>query len=184
MGDYEMYIYFEYLMSDVEHKEFVSHESFDPKSIEKHTTLVEDDSDLQMYSLHEGSCEHAPQPVNFAFGHAQLEIRMEFANLKVFKNIVKDYNIFLGREIKWKKNDQRRARAICANSYCCWIPYWAMDSKLNTYQLKTFNPRHTCCMTFQNKAASRDWVVKKLESRLVTQSNVRDWLSAWSTHLY
>ncbi|KAK7270341.1 hypothetical protein RIF29_23411 [Crotalaria pallida] len=41
------------------------------------------------------------------------------------------------------------------------------------FQLKTFNEEHTCCRVFQNKGATRNWVAKKLEKRLLTQPEMR-----------
>ncbi|KAL5194253.1 hypothetical protein HKD37_20G056356 [Glycine soja] len=39
------------------------------------------------------------------FGSVHLEVGMEFSNLEIFKEAVRDYTIELGRDIKWKKND-------------------------------------------------------------------------------
>ena len=39
------------------------------------------------------------------FGNVHLEVGMEFSNLEIFKEAVRDYTIELGRDIKWKKND-------------------------------------------------------------------------------
>ena len=48
----------------------------------------------------------------------KLEIGMEFSTLVEFKSTVREYTIFFGREIKWKKNDSIRARAICKKPTC------------------------------------------------------------------
>ncbi|RDX72949.1 hypothetical protein CR513_47504, partial [Mucuna pruriens] len=45
-------------------------------------------------------------------------IRMEFVNLNNFKNVVKDYTIYHGRQIKWIKNDKIRSRAKCKEKEC------------------------------------------------------------------
>ncbi|KAI9083176.1 hypothetical protein K1719_034909 [Acacia pycnantha] len=41
------------------------------------------------------------------FGHVYLELGMEFVSLQQFKDAVKDYNISLGRQFVWLKNDKR-----------------------------------------------------------------------------
>ncbi|KAH1254757.1 hypothetical protein GmHk_04G011133 [Glycine max] len=53
------------------------------------------------------------------FGNV-LEVGMEFSNLEIFKETVRDYTIELGRDIKWKKNDAIRARAKCREPECDW----------------------------------------------------------------
>ncbi|KAI9072296.1 hypothetical protein K1719_045740 [Acacia pycnantha] len=40
-------------------------------------------------------------------GHVYLELGMEFVSLQQFKDAVKDYNISLGRQFIWLKNDKR-----------------------------------------------------------------------------
>ncbi|KAF1895893.1 hypothetical protein Lal_00033956 [Lupinus albus] len=67
----------------------------------------------------------------------------------------------------------RMAKVVCANPDYGWIAYCARDNKLITYQLKTFNREHICYRTFKNKTARRDWVAKKLESKLVAHSDLR-----------
>ncbi|XP_061354298.1 uncharacterized protein LOC133298925 [Gastrolobium bilobum] len=107
-----------------------------------------------------------------SFDHVQLELGMEFVSLEHFKHGVKDYNISLGRQFTWIKNDKVRARAKCSNEDCEWMIYCAWNNKSNSFQVKTLNDNHSCCRIFKNKRASRDWVAKKLEKRLVTQPNM------------
>ncbi|KAL6556398.1 hypothetical protein OROGR_005686 [Orobanche gracilis] len=107
------------------------------------------------------------------FGEVYLEVGMEFPTLDLFKNAVKDYNISLGRQFKWIKNDKKRARSVCKEVGCPWVASCSWNSKDNAFQIKTFNEEHTCCRVFQNKGASRGWVAKKLEKRLLTQPDLK-----------
>ncbi|RZB80566.1 hypothetical protein D0Y65_030320 [Glycine soja] len=50
---------------------------------------------------------------NSTFGQVHLEMGMEFENLDLFKDALRDYTIHLGREFVWKKNDRERVRAKC-----------------------------------------------------------------------
>ena len=45
---------------------------------------------------------------------------VEFLNLDQFKNLVKDYDINLGKDIKWLKNDKIRVRAKYASEESDW----------------------------------------------------------------
>ena len=54
------------------------------------------------------------------FGNVHLELGMKFGNLATFKSAVKDYNIHLGREVKWVKNDKTIVRAKCDEPECSW----------------------------------------------------------------
>ncbi|KAK4283379.1 hypothetical protein QN277_000333 [Acacia crassicarpa] len=106
------------------------------------------------------------------FGHVYLELGMEIVSIQQFKNVVKDYNISLRRQFIWLKNDKARSRARCNVEDCEWLIYCAWNSKLNTFQIKTFYDNHTYCRVFQNKRATGYWVAKKLEKQILTQPNM------------
>lgn len=100
------------------------------------------------------------------FGHVDLELGMEFNSLDDFKQAVRDYNINLGREIKWLKNDKIRARARCKGENCSWEIYCAKNNVNHCFQIKTFRDEHSCGRTFKNKQASQNWVAGKLVSKM------------------
>ena len=52
------------------------------------------------------------------FGQVHLEVGMEFDTIKMFIEVVRDYTIFLGRDLKWVKFDNIRARACCKQIGC------------------------------------------------------------------
>jgi len=109
---------------------------------------------------------------NAQFGQVHLEIGMEFDKLMTFKNAVKDYNIFYGRNIKWAKNDKERARAKCAQADCRWEIYCSWSKVNQSFQVKTYYPDHTCCRGFKNKQATRKWVVNKLQHQIKIQPSI------------
>jgi len=43
---------------------------------------------------------------------------MEFETLDIFKEVVKNNNIYHERDIKWLKSDKQRSRAICKDEEC------------------------------------------------------------------
>lgn len=102
------------------------------------------------------------------FGQVSLQVGMDFDNLETFKTAIKNYNIALGREIKWKKNDSIRARAVCAplDAFCSW------NSK-GTFQLKTLNEEHSCCRVFVKKAADGGWVAIMFTQKLTLQPELK-----------
>src|ERR1044072_1450426 len=57
------------------------------------------------------------------FGHVHLEIGMEFPDLKSFKNVLKDFTIAQGRDIRWLKNEKYRDRAEGRAENCKWSIY-------------------------------------------------------------
>ncbi|XP_031392056.1 uncharacterized protein LOC116204115 [Punica granatum] len=106
------------------------------------------------------------------FEHITIELGMEFPNLKVFRNAVRDYNISRGREVRFKKNESTRVRAKCVEKECKWVILCSLNKKNNTYQVKTFGSEHTCCRKLQNKLATREWVASKLVPRVRFQPSM------------
>ncbi|KAL3500028.1 hypothetical protein ACH5RR_039121 [Cinchona calisaya] len=53
----------------------------------------------------------------------QLELGLNFSSKKEFKLAVQNWNIKRGRQIRFKKNDSKRIRAICKNEKCSWSIY-------------------------------------------------------------
>ena len=98
---------------------------------------------------------------------------MEFTTLKQFKDVVKDYTIHKGKDIKWLKNDKDRAREICKHETCNWLIFCGRNDKRACFQIKTFVSKHDCPTDFKNKQANRKWVVKMLEKVLRVNPEIK-----------
>ncbi|RYR40618.1 hypothetical protein Ahy_A09g046368 [Arachis hypogaea] len=60
--------------------------------------------------------------------------------------------------MKFRKNDNKRVRAVCKVKDCKWVVYASRDHG----DMKTFLNDHTCPREDRNRAANRNWVVGKL----------------------
>jgi hypothetical protein len=52
---------------------------------------------------------------------------MKFSTLPKFKEVVRDYTINIGREIKWVKNESYKAKAPCKVKVCPWTIYYSRN---------------------------------------------------------
>ena len=80
---------------------------------------------------------------NSTFGQVHLELGMEFENLDLFKDALRDYTIHLGREFVWKKNDRERVRAKCKEQECKWEIFCSWNKGEKCFQVKAFNSEHS-----------------------------------------
>lgn len=110
---------------------------------------------------------------NVVFGEVWLEAEIKFIKLKNFKNVVKNVNIVLRREIKWKKNAKVRTMAICRIKENQWVALYSWHNSSCIYQTKTLDLEHRCCRVFRNKSTNRDWVANKLKHILMIQPGLR-----------
>lgn len=109
---------------------------------------------------------------NSTFGQVHLELGMEFENLDLFKDALRDYTIHLGREFVWKKNDRERVRAKCKEQECKWEIFCSWNKGEKCFQVKTFNSEHSCARVFKNKTAKKKWISKKLEAKIRQQPTI------------
>ncbi|XP_025684822.1 uncharacterized protein [Arachis hypogaea] len=87
---------------------------------------------------------------------------------------VREFTILKGREIKFKRNESYRVRAICKWTIgededmvrCPWVAYASRDSEETCWQLKIFKNEHICPRMSKNRAANRRWLAGKLVKKL------------------
>ncbi|XP_015954627.1 uncharacterized protein LOC107478987 [Arachis duranensis] len=99
---------------------------------------------------------------------------MKFSNKNEFMDAVREFTIQEGREIKFRKNESYRVRAICKWTTgededmvrCPWVAYAFRDSEETCWQLKTFKNEHICPRMSKNRAANRRWLAGKLVKKL------------------
>jgi len=88
-----------------------------------------------------------------------------FASLKEFKEAILEYNVLIGREIKFDFNYKRRARARC--KHCTdYLVYVSKVGQTDTYRLNALQPKHTCGRVFNNKSAKSIWIAKVLIKKM------------------
>ncbi|MCI21472.1 hypothetical protein A2U01_0042640, partial [Trifolium medium] len=107
------------------------------------------------------------------FGEVLLKRGMEFPNLAVFKEAVRDYSIHIRRDYYyWVKNESYRAIAKCKVKGCTWEILCSKNARLKSYQIKTYTEEHSCIATNTIKQARRTWVVKILQEKLRIQPTI------------
>ncbi|XP_016186068.1 uncharacterized protein LOC107627758 [Arachis ipaensis] len=99
---------------------------------------------------------------------------MKFSNKNEFMDAVREFTIQEGREIKFRRNESYRIRAICKWTTgededmvrCPWVAYASRDSEETCWQLKTFKNEHIYPRMRKNRAANRRWLAGKLVKKL------------------
>jgi len=109
-----------------------------------------------------------------SFGEFVLEAGMEFASLVIFKDVVRDYSIWKGKDIRWVKDESYRARAKCKQHVkgCQWEIYCRRNNLRKSFQIKTYHEHHTCSRDSYISTANRKWVVKMLVDKVRVQPTI------------
>ncbi|XP_027184204.1 uncharacterized protein LOC113782512 [Coffea eugenioides] len=85
-----------------------------------------------------------------------------FTNVDAFMAVLKDYVIQKCFPLLRLKNERSRVTAICAAKGCQWRIHASPVADNMTFQIKSYQPHHTCVMVKHCAEATSDWMVKKL----------------------
>ena len=106
-------------------------------------------------------------------GKIHLQIWQVFDDYKSFADVLLDYCIQEGFEIKKKKFDRGRVTAICKSEGCHWRIHASKSPVGLSFIIKTFNEEHTCQHVRRNKTATPTWIAKKLVNVLKYDPNMK-----------
>ncbi|XP_019427184.1 PREDICTED: uncharacterized protein LOC109335506 [Lupinus angustifolius] len=104
--------------------------------------------------------------------NVKLETHMLFLNVHHFREVLKDYFIQEGFEVKRLKNEKARVTAICVAEGCGWWIHASPTPDQVNYKIKTYNGVLNCIRTTKNSNATSVWIAKKLKSKLVADPNM------------
>ncbi|XP_050238794.1 uncharacterized protein LOC126680332 [Mercurialis annua] len=77
-----------------------------------------------------------------------------------FKEALTKFSIQERRELKLVRNTRTEVRARCARASCPWNIYASEETETKAFLVKTYNPNHTCLVTFKNRRVGTKWLAK------------------------
>ncbi|XP_060181677.1 uncharacterized protein LOC132611273 [Lycium barbarum] len=98
--------------------------------------------------------------------------------------VFKDVNEFRGAATKYvaqKKvlvekfvNEPKRVRVrVRCRDGCPWVLQAKLDNTTNDFQIKTYNPKHTCLQSTRNYLCNAKFIVEVYRKRITEQPNIR-----------
>ena len=69
----------------------------------------------------------------------KLKLGMVFSDHRELTEVVKEYNIKLGKEVKFPKNESAKLMDVCCKKGCPWYLYGLKMQHSSSIQIKTFN---------------------------------------------
>ena len=104
--------------------------------------------------------------------HIYFEKDMLFTTLKQFKEVITDYAVSGGWEIRFVKNDLQRVRAVCQKR-CKFVAYLTNVPRERSYQLRTLTLEYTCSRSYKNPRCTLSYIGKKLMKKIKRQPNIK-----------
>jgi hypothetical protein len=90
-----------------------------------------------------------------------LENGMKFADVYQFREAVREYNLKIGKDLSFVKNDKDKVIIVCKDEHCNYRVYGSQVKDEMTFQIKTYNPNHTCTRAYKNSAINSRWISKR-----------------------
>lgn len=157
-----------------EEDEFGTYESDDLSDFEESLDVIGNDhSDEDIIEIYVERGILGKPYENQRDGRITLEKHQLFLNVNHFREVLKDFAIQEGFELKRVKNEKVRVTCECASEGCRWRIHASPTSDGVTYKIKTYQGIHTCIRTSKNSDANSTWNANKLQSILMADPNIR-----------
>nr|AAP45178.2 Zinc knuckle family protein [Solanum bulbocastanum] len=91
----------------------------------------------------------------------EFTLSMIFSSSKEFKWAAEGSAVMMKKDIKFKKNESSRARAICKVLNCKWFIYASKANEDEPFMIKTIGPDHSCGNQRENKTIDSEFSTKK-----------------------
>ena len=96
---------------------------------------------------------------------------MVFLDANIFRAAIREYAIKDGRDIRLKKNDPNRVRAVCEGGNCKWVCFASPFRNTGTWVIKTYNDAHECGRSQTNRFMNSKWLAKNYMSEFKDNEN-------------
>ncbi|KAK4390054.1 hypothetical protein Sango_2068700 [Sesamum angolense] len=96
-------------------------------------------------------------------GKVDLAVGMKFETRAKSRDVMRDWAVRRGWDLKLVKNEKHLILATCKNE-CNWKLRASSVMKSTTFQIKSIKGKHTCAHKVENKQANYKYIGKRLES--------------------
>ncbi|XP_022851077.1 uncharacterized protein LOC111372890, partial [Olea europaea var. sylvestris] len=101
----------------------------------------------------------------------EFRIGLVFESKAILKAAITAHSVKKNREIKYKKDDAYRLRAICKGDFP-WLLYATKEHNKTSFVIKTFIEEHTCPMVYRNFRVSSTYLADRYLSDWRAEPNV------------
>ncbi|KAL5754220.1 hypothetical protein ACOSP7_022440 [Xanthoceras sorbifolium] len=100
-------------------------------------------------------------------GKIKLEVGQIFQNLHHFRQVIRDFAVGEGFQLRRIKNERDTYTAECAYEGCRWRIHASPTDDRRTFMIKTMEPQHSYQKVHKNQKANVVWVVKRAKRRVL-----------------
>ncbi|KAL5834318.1 hypothetical protein ACOSQ4_013815 [Xanthoceras sorbifolium] len=90
-------------------------------------------------------------------GKIRLEVRHLFQNLHHFRQVIRDFAVQEGFQLRRIRNERDRYTAKCSYEGCGWKIHASLIDDIRTFMIKTMENQHSCQKVYKNQEANTVW---------------------------
>uniref|UniRef100_A0A803QJI5 Transposase MuDR plant domain-containing protein n=1 Tax=Cannabis sativa TaxID=3483 RepID=A0A803QJI5_CANSA len=97
---------------------------------------------------------------------------LRFRDHKHFGDVLKDYAIQEGFELRKVKHARSRVTSMFKAEGCTWRIHASLSPDGREFIIKTLNPQHKCQCVVKNRVVTSGWIAKKLHSKFANDPKI------------
>jgi hypothetical protein len=101
-----------------------------------------------------------------------LKLRMKFANIQLFREAVKQYNVRRGKDIRFEKNERAKCVAVCRDPGCGYRVYGRQMATEASFEIRSLRPTHSCTRVYKSSIVNSRWIADKLYDKFKVQPDM------------
>jgi hypothetical protein len=78
----------------------------------------------------------------------------------------------VGKDIKFKKNYLAKCIVVCRDPECKYRLYGRKCNEEESFEIRSFQPKHTCQRNHKNSIVKSSWITDKLIDKFMAQLNM------------
>ncbi|KAK3212175.1 hypothetical protein Dsin_016881 [Dipteronia sinensis] len=107
-----------------------------------------------------------------AVGKVNLAVGQLFHNLHHFRQVILDFAVQEGFQLRRIKNERDRYTAECEYKGCGWRIHASLVDDRTTFMVKTLEPQHTCQKVHKNQEANAVCVAKRFKALIEANPDI------------
>ncbi|KAL5846145.1 hypothetical protein ACOSQ3_009669 [Xanthoceras sorbifolium] len=117
-------------------------------------------------------------------GKIRLEVGHLFQNLHHFRQVIRDFAVHEGFQLRIIKNEKDRYTAEYAYEGCGWRIHTSLIDDRRTFRIKTMENQHSCQKVHKNQEVNAVWVARRAKHRVLDKQEVINCKSYSMLHTY
>jgi len=121
------------------------------------------------------SQRHVTEPSEFQMadmGNTEFVVGQKFSSIQVFINAVRETNVNMGKDVKFRRNYLAKCIVVCSDTRCKYRIYGRKCKDEESFEVRSVQSVHKCRRKHSNSILKSSWIADKLIEKFRAQPNM------------